>query len=61
MDIKKSYSTINEKKIDKIRNKELNSCSAQDCTGLVPSAIKDESQKMSYEELYPFMLQNEDE
>lgn len=61
MDIKKSYSATNEKKIDEIRNKELKACSALDCTGLVPSAIKDESQKLSYEELYPFMLQNEDE
>lgn len=46
---------------DEKRDKELNACSACDCTGLIPSAIKDENQAESYEELYPFMSKNKDE
>ena len=44
-----------DEKRDRVRDKELNACSAQDCTGLIPSAIKDEDQADAYEELYPFM------
>ncbi len=33
---------------------ELNTFSATDCTGLIPSAVDDESEQQSYEELYPF-------
>ena len=50
-----------DEKRDKVRDKEFNACSACDCTGLIPSAIKDENQAESYEELYPFMLKNKDE
>ena len=50
-----------DEKRDKVRDKELNACLAQDCTGLIPSAIKDENQAESYEELYPFMSKNKDE
>lgn len=34
---------------------ELNSCSAYDCTGLIPAAVTDESELESYEELYPYL------
>ncbi len=34
---------------------ELNSISAHDCTGLIPSAITEHGEKDSYEELYPYV------
>lgn len=34
---------------------ELNSCSAYDCTGLIPTAIKDEAEVESFEEIYPYL------
>lgn len=34
---------------------ELSSCSMYDCTGLIPSAITDESQIESYESMYPYL------
>lgn len=33
----------------------LKSSSAQDCTGLIPSAIQDDAELESYEDLYPFL------
>ena len=45
----------NTEKIDIIYDKELNACSAYDCTGLIPSAITDESEIDSYEEIYPYL------
>lgn len=33
----------------------MKACSAQDCTGLIPSAPVDESELENYEELYPFL------
>jgi len=30
-------------------------CSAQDCTGLIPSGPVDEAEIENYEELYPFL------
>ena len=32
---------------------ELNTCSNQDCTGLIPTAVKNPAEADSYEELYP--------
>lgn len=34
---------------------EINACSAQDCTGLIPASIQNEEQIESYEELYPYI------
>ena len=34
---------------------ELNTFSAYDCTGLIPSAITDESEIEAYEEIYPYL------
>lgn len=34
---------------------ELNSCSAYDCTGLIPAAVTDEAQAEAYEQLYPYL------
>lgn len=34
---------------------ETNTCSAYDCTGLIPSAITDEEEIEAYEELYPYL------
>ncbi len=48
-------SKLNGKKIDLVRDMEFNACSATDCTGLIPSAIVDESQIESYEEIYPYL------
>lgn len=33
----------------------MKACSAQDCTGLIPSAPVDETELENYEELYPFL------
>ena len=33
----------------------LKASSAQDCTGLIPSGIQDDSEIKNYEELYPFV------
>ena len=33
----------------------LKASSAQDCTGLIPRGIEDESEIESYEEIYPFL------
>jgi len=37
--------------------KYIKPCSAQDCTGLIPSAPENESELENYEELYPFLPQ----
>lgn len=34
---------------------ELNTCSAYDCTGLIPAGIKDVDEARAYEELYPYV------
>ena len=34
---------------------ELNTYSNQDCTGLIPTAVQNEEQADSYEELYPYI------
>lgn len=34
---------------------ELNTCSNQDCTGLIPTAVKNPAEADSYEELYPYI------
>lgn len=43
-------------KLDGIHDKSMNACSACDCTGLIPSAITDESEAESYEQLYPYCV-----
>lgn len=43
------------KKILTPSNLELNTCSNQDCTGLIPTAIKNPAEADSYEELYPYI------
>ncbi len=45
----------NSQKIDLVWDKEFNACSSTDCTGLIPSAIVDESQIEAYEEIYPYL------
>lgn len=34
---------------------ELNSCSVYDCTGLIPTAIKNNAEAEAYESLYPYI------
>ena len=34
---------------------ELNTCSNQDCTGLIPTAVKNPAEADSNEELYPYI------
>ncbi len=36
-------------------DEDLNACSAYDCTGLIPSAITDESEIEAYEEIYHYL------
>ena len=43
------------KQIDPMEYDYIKASSAQDCTGLIPSAIKDASELESYEEIYPFL------
>ena len=43
------------KKILTPNDLELNTCSNQDCTGLIPTAVQNEEQADSYEELYPYI------
>lgn len=45
-------------KIDIIRDKKQNACSAHDCTGLIPSAVTEESEIEAYEEIYPYLSPN---
>ncbi len=41
--------------IDSIEYDYLKTSSSQDCTGLIPSGIKNSAELESYEELYPFL------
>lgn len=34
---------------------ELNSCSMYDCTGLIPTAVKNRAEAEAYESLYPYI------
>lgn len=43
------------KKILTPNDLELNTCSNQDCTGLIPTAVKNPAEADSYEELYPYI------
>lgn len=47
-------------KIDLIHDNELNACSAYDCTGLIPSAVTDDSEIEAYEEIYRYLPPAED-
>ena len=47
--------TPDYKKILTPNDLELNTCSNQDCTGLIPTAVQNEEQADSYEELYPYI------
>jgi hypothetical protein len=35
---------------------QLGVCSANECTGMIPEAIMDESEQESYEDIYPYIL-----
>lgn len=48
-------------KLDRIHEKNMNACSAYDCTGLIPSAITDESEVEAYEQLYPYRVPTADD
>lgn len=48
-------------KLDRIHDKNMNACSAYDCTGLIPSAITDESEIEAYEQLYPYRVPTAEE
>lgn len=43
------------KNIDPMEYDYLKASSVQDCTGLIPRAIEDESEVENYEEIYPFL------
>lgn len=45
------------KQIEPMEYDYIKAASAQDCTGLIPSAIKNASEIESYEEIYPFLPQ----
>lgn len=51
-DIKRKKSDFKD---DAIEDYVFNSCSVYDCTGLIPSAITDENEAESYEEIYPYI------
>ena len=34
---------------------DIQTCSAMDCTGLIPSLPQDEAERKAYEELYPYI------
>ena len=34
---------------------DIQSCSAMDCTGLIPSLPQDEAEQEAYEDLYPYI------
>ncbi len=34
---------------------ELNTISAQECTGLIPAKVENEAQEEAYEEIFPFV------
>lgn len=38
---------------------EMNTCSTYDCTGLIPSAVRDDAEMESYEDLYPYLPDDE--
>lgn len=42
--------------IDLDTDLEQNSCSANDCTGLIPAALQSNAQADSYEKLYPYIV-----
>lgn len=46
---------LNSEMLDALNDIELNTISLQDCTGLIPSAIKDSAEIEHYEELYPYL------
>ena len=37
---------------------ELNACSMQDCTGLIPSLVQNEAEVEAYEDIYPYIPPN---
>ena len=43
------------KQIDPMEYDYIKAASAQDCTGLIPSGIRNTSEIENYEELYPFL------
>lgn len=45
--------SIAEDNIDE--DMELNSCSMYDCTGLIPTAVKNRAEAEAYESLYPYI------
>ncbi len=51
-DIKRKKSDF---KNEAIEDYIFNACSAYDCTGLIPSAVTDENEAESYEEIYPYI------
>lgn len=53
--MKEKKKPTNSQKLDMVREKGQSTCSAYDCTGLIPSAVLTEAQEDSYEELYPFI------
>lgn len=53
--MKEKENLTNSQKLDMVREKGQSTCSAYDCTGLIPSAVFTEAQEDSYEELYPFI------
>ena len=37
---------------------DIQSCSAMDCTGLIPSLPQSEEERENYEDLYPYLAKN---
>jgi hypothetical protein len=50
---KKAESAASKNKYDI----DIQSCSAMDCTGLIPAAPQSEAELEAYEDLYPYMPQ----
>ena len=42
--------------LDEDDDMEYSACSAYDCTGFIPSAVRDEAQADAYEEIYPYVV-----
>lgn len=51
----KKNSKSEEKAVDTFSNSYIDTCSANDCTGLIPALPQNEAEIESYEELYNFL------
>jgi hypothetical protein len=51
----KNQKQLRDAQLDTVMD-QLGVCSANECTGMIPEAIMDESEQESYEDIYPYIL-----